>query len=258
FLPSQTELVEGFLEQLIDESGHTHYKASQLPAGMTIYLEDIQIEKRNVLIGNVTGQEQLEGIKKHLIYHIPLSKVRGRMLGIEYIAIYGSKSYGIGGIRYWGKVNQLQVMPRHKLLKQFPNSRRGLDEEYVVYTLEALEVLGDPILADQGGLRDRRYTNKTLLHYAKGLSELGIKTTEEFELHMTLRRLMEDYRVGNIEDTTQYVAEIGDAKVYVIEGSQVVIEKELETRYISLADISQNLVREIKNSVFAKACTSYS
>lgn len=240
FLPLTYHLVGEFLQELVEVSGHNHYQDTPVQQGMTKYLEDLHIEKRNVLVAPIRSREQLEGIKAHRLYHIPLKNIRNRLMQIEYVAIYESKDVADnGGIYYYGKVKQVEIKQRKQLTKYFPTHRGNLEEDYVVYWLEELVDLKEPILAKGYGVPIRMYTNKGLLDYARTIPELSIKTKEEFKLYLAVKRARENYEGAQREGTKQYVAQVGAGELY-IDGDNLIYKNKEEIKELSLEQFFRN------------------
>ena len=246
FLPSTHTLLGEFLEELVEASGHSHYKDAPIQQGMTKYLEDLHIEERNVLVAPIRNTQQLEGIKEHGFYHIPLKNIRNRLMQIQYVAIYESKGPShAGGIRYYGKVKQIEIKQRKQLTKYFPTHRDNLEEDYVVYWFEELITLKKPILTKGYGIPMRMYTNKGLLDYATTIPELSIKTQDEFKLYLAVKRASQNYKGIENEQTKQYVAQVGEKKFY-IEEDNLVCETKQEIKKIPLEQFFRSPRKIIK------------
>ena len=225
FLPSTYSLLSEFLEQLIEESGYSHYETLPVQQGLVEYLEELQIEERNVLVGPTKNEEQIEKIKAYKVYHIPLKSIRHKFMQIKYVAIYESKgAKGQGAVRMYGEVKRIEIKRRKDLNVYFKAHRDNQSEEYVVYWLEELQILPRPIVADGYGISNRIYTNKILLDYARTLPELSIQTSEEFRVYLAIKRGAEDYKAMRDVECGYYRAKVGEKSFY-IEGEYLVCEK---------------------------------
>jgi len=120
FLPSQTTLVEEFLEELLLESSDTAFERSVLQEGTEEYLVEGD-EEKNVLIGPLGRKEQLDICLESNMYYTYLDRVQSFLGDLEYVAIYQSKEKfekeKEQGILYYGKIKDYKIMPREEILE---------------------------------------------------------------------------------------------------------------------------------------------
>jgi len=128
FLPSQTALVEEFLEEILLESSDSAFERSILQEGTAEHMVEGD-EKKNVLIGPLKRKEQLAVCLENNIYYTYLDQVQSYLGTLDYVAIYQSKEKfkekEEQGILYYGKIRDYQVMPREKILEMPEESRSG-------------------------------------------------------------------------------------------------------------------------------------
>ena len=128
FLPSQTTLVEEFLEEILLESSDTAFERSILQEGTANYLEEGE-EKKNVLIGPLRRKEQLKVCLDNNMYYTYLDRVQSYLGNLEYIAIYQSrekfKNEKEQGILYYGKIKDYKILPRENIAEMPEKSRSG-------------------------------------------------------------------------------------------------------------------------------------
>lgn len=146
FLPTNTKLIEEYLESLIVQSGETIFDKS-----IEYSLKDRQIKQKQaneiVLIGVVKHKlEQLKQILKYKYYHIPKSSISSNKLKANFIALFEGKSdenkYGL--IRYYAKIKEIKEVKGKDLRGVTWNNEPN--KEYYVYELENIYELRTPIL----------------------------------------------------------------------------------------------------------------
>ncbi|RQD74494.1 MAG: DUF2357 domain-containing protein [Candidatus Syntrophonatronum acetioxidans] len=117
FLPSQTALVEEFLDELLLESSDTAFERALLQEGTKEYL--VEEEEKNVLIGPLGRRGQLDVCLKNNMYYTYLERVHPYLGTMDYVAIYQSKEKFNNeeeqGIIYYGKIKDYRIMPRGEI-----------------------------------------------------------------------------------------------------------------------------------------------
>lgn len=252
FLPAHTKLVEAFLEDLVEGTGHSQYNHLPLTVGTRDYLEDLKIGTKNVLIGTVKSVQQLRSTLENRLYHIPQSTLKVLNKQLETIVLYEPKGKdGLlpgGGIRYEGKVKSAKAVPRKELQDILPMTKDNGDEIYILYEVsswkERKEILRPSCYAP---MRGPRYTNATLLTYAKTLPELYIKDEVEFNLILQLRRSVEDL-VAGINEDDQLELSVDKVKVVVNEALQILVVGQEETKVFE-REVLEHHPRKIYNGI---------
>lgn len=226
FLPSKTQLVEAFLEDLVEGSGHQQYQHLPFLSGLKDYFEDLDIARKNVLIGPVKSAAQLKATLEKRLYHVPQKHLKAMNKQIETIVLYEPKGKEDllpgGGIRYEGKVKSAVALPRKALVDVFPMEQANGEEIYIVYEISIWKERKEVLLPSRRApVRGPRYSNTTLLAYAKTLPELYIKDELEFNLILQLRRSLEDLTTG-LGEEEQFEMSVGNIRVVVNEALQSV------------------------------------
>jgi len=99
-----------------------------------------------VLVGIVPRLSDWEILKKELWYRIPVRSAPNIAEKVHYLAFYQPKIFGDEkySVNYYGKIIDLKVVKRIKLLPEEPKHPRA-DKDYYKYTLENLKKLPHPI-----------------------------------------------------------------------------------------------------------------
>ena len=187
FLPSTTNLMEEFLQELIGESPYSTIERALETSNMDQALKDEYFTNRNVLIGSLKNKEQLKINLDNKFYHTSASNVDLMNRKIDYIALAQSKNtFGEeGGISYYGKIKEIRTVKRREIVEISKDS----DEEYYRFEIEEWVKLPKKILVDRYQVRKIIYTSKYLLFNSSTVRELTIKSVEEFRLWKELMRL---------------------------------------------------------------------
>jgi predicted component of viral defense system (DUF524 family) len=241
FLPSSTKLVEQFLDELIEGTGHSQYTKVPFTSGIETYIKDLNISVKDVLIGPVRSKEQLDGVLKHHIYYVPAQSIKDLNTCFRHVALYESrelKTLQTGGIRYIGKIEEVKKVLRKDLIDLFPTSRNNLEEEYLIYKIVSWQEKKTPIIPHGYGVRRPTYSNEVLLRYAKTLPELYIKDPLEFKLLLQLRRLGESVEIQG-ESDEKLILKFGGVKVYMNENREIVIQAAARKVIFTEQDLSR-------------------
>lgn len=245
FLPSTTKLMEDFLDEIIDESSYSSYERAMEPIGKDNYLKDEYFNKREVLVGSLKSKEQLEVNLKYNFYHIPKSKINLAKNSIKYIALYQSKNefHDAGGVLWYGKIKNINPVKRNEIY-ELPKADESLYYKFEIqewHKLEnKIEILNHPI-------RNFIYTTFYLLNNAKSVTELCIKSKEEFRLFMELKRRYSEISIeaDNSIDTKSKI------KAFNIDGVKIIVDDE---NIISI--IGETVTRISKDEFFKRPVIS--
>ncbi|HEM55324.1 MAG TPA: hypothetical protein ENO30_01030, partial [Thermodesulfobium narugense] len=189
FLPGSTKLVEKLIDDLINSSFESAFEDSVFQGGTYEYLDQVKFDDKEVLVAPLSSKEQLDINLKSNFYHIPYKNIKFSGIKFKYIAIYQSmkKFDKEAGIHYYGKIKGFEIIKR-KDIAEIP---KDSDELYVKFEIEEWEKLEKPITCGAFGIMNRIYTNLFLLKNAKSVSELCIKTKDDYRLYLELKRLYE-------------------------------------------------------------------
>ncbi len=237
FLPSATKLVSDLLEDLIDDTPESAFERSTLPIGSYEFINAINFDDMNVLVGPLRNKAQLKVALDHGFYHMPYKNVGKKGISFKYIAIYQSvRDFGKdAGISYYGEIKQWEIVKRREITEIPRNS----DELYVKFIVEEWKVLPNPIKPKEYGVRSHIYTNKHLLLNAEYLPELCIKSPEEYRLYLELKRVSDavDIKASdrNLDDALLDSFVYNDVRIS-IENENIKVLKDGAMRTYSLKD----------------------
>lgn len=190
FLPSSTNLMEDFLDELIEESSLSSFERAIEQRGKEWYLKDSDFKERNVLVGSLRNNAQLDINLKHRFYHIPLENINLNKNIVNTISLAQSKTIfkDEAGIKYYGNVKEINIVKRSDI-KEIP---KDSDELYVRFEIDEWKTLERTIEVKGYQVRKHIYTTEYLLYNAETVSELCIKSEEEFRLWMELKNLQNE------------------------------------------------------------------
>ncbi len=185
FLPSATGLVTRMLDELISDSPDSAFERATLPAGIEKRLAKVDWSRRDVLIGTLRSREQLDVCREGHFYYVPAGLVE-KHLPVRYIAIYQTISlFGEegAGIFSYGEVGNYRIV-RRKEITEIP---RDSDEFYYRFEIPEWKKLAVPVKPKEtGGVV--LFTNLFLLRHSAYVSDLLVKSEEEYRLLTELRR----------------------------------------------------------------------
>ncbi|WP_459478031.1 hypothetical protein [Clostridium saccharoperbutylacetonicum] len=178
--------MEEFWNGSIEESSYSSFERAIEPVGKDDYLKDEYFCTREVLVGALKSKEQLEVNLKYNFYHIPAKKINLAKNNIKYVALAQSQNlFGSdGGIVWYGKIKDIHLVKRNEII-ELPK-----DSDSLYYRLEIDKWcrLERKIEIAKYQVRSFIYTTFYLLNNARSVTELCIKSKEEFRLFIELRR----------------------------------------------------------------------
>lgn len=191
FLPSQTALVEDFLDDLFRETAETAFERSVIQEGTVEYLSGA-VGKQDVLIGPLRQREQLQACLEHNMYYTYLRWVQSFLGELKYVAIYQSKRLfkeaEAQGIFYYGEIQGFSICKR-KELREVPLQRERDREELVVrFAVKQWLQRESGITAEGYGPASPQRTSWRLLKEAAIYPELHLDPLE-VRLWRELRRI---------------------------------------------------------------------
>ena len=218
FLPSTTSLMEEFLDKLIKESSYSTFERGLDSIGRENYIKDEYFKDRTVLVGSLRNKEQLEVNLKGKFYHTKCSNVNLAEHNIKFVALAQSKRQFVGeaGITYYGKVVEIEVVKRNTIRDILSDS----EEDYYVFKIDKWERLDRKIEVKGYQVRRLIYTTEYLLHNAAIVTELCIKSKDEYRLWQELKRISSstETEIGEKLDKDSRI------KGFSIEGMKIFIE----------------------------------
>lgn len=177
FLPQATDLVEQFVERIIEKSPEEIQREGILPRGSKEEWESSLVEK--VLVGTVSSVEDYNTFIQNGYYLIPVDHLKKGWQEAKYIALYTTVNVGNrNGIAEYGKVERI--------------STEGGDVSFDVKTWRPTKQLIKPV---KYGISTYIMTTLTQLNEAKELPELFMKNKQETTLWKMLRRVSDSITI---------------------------------------------------------------
>ncbi|WP_332696958.1 restriction endonuclease-like protein [Halalkalibacter lacteus] len=215
FLPSASDLVERFVEHLIEKSPEEIQKEGILPRGTRDDWESSMDEK--VLVGVVSTEEQYRRCMQEASFVLDIGALNRGWQEAAYVALYVSKEAGMArnGVWSYGKVKDVAVR----------------DEGSVQFTVESWINLPDVIKPVNYGIAGYAMTTLTHLKEAKELPELFMKSKDELAVWRMLRRVSDRITVELDSEQLDKASEVQSYRFKDVEvrmngvESQVVIVK---------------------------------
>ncbi|MDE5414177.1 restriction endonuclease-like protein [Alkalihalobacterium chitinilyticum] len=224
FLPNATELVERFVENLIEKSPEEILEEGILPRGT---LEEWQsaLEEKVLIITVSTETDYRQMIQEG---EIPLTfEMKKGWQDIKYIALYGTKEVGfVHGVKHYARIDELQVWDNHLLVK-----------------VEAWESLPTTITPVNYGVSTYAMTTLQSLKEAQELPELFMKSREEMMLWRVLRRVSDriklDLNTNQLDTATKVQSyQVKDIQLEMnTERNEIQISKDSYEEIISMDDL---------------------
>lgn len=246
FLPSATALVEDLLNELIEDSPESAFERNTLPKGTYDYIESINFDERDVLVGALKTKDQLSVALQHKFYHIPYKNIKSNGVTFKFIALYQSeKLFGQeAGVKYYGAIDNWEIVKREEIIEIPKNS----DEMYIRFHIKEWSKLNRTIKPKEYGVRSHVYTNKQLLLNSEFLPELCIKTKEEYRLYVELKRMLatvETKSTQSIIDNTNLIWFHYEGVKITLINDKVKILKGNNVRELGIAEFRANPKRVV-------------
>jgi uncharacterized protein len=186
FLPNATQLVERFVEWLVDKSPEDIQKEGILPKGTREFLQSTLEDK--VLVASVKDVSQFEGIIKNRCYKIPVNDLKKGWQEAKHIALYVKKEIADqmpsveNGISFYGEIKEVHIGKSNSM------------DDIVRFNMVAWRMRERPIVPVGYGISTYALTSLNIFKDAKELPELFMKSSEEITLWRILRRLSNKVR----------------------------------------------------------------
>lgn len=158
-------------------------------------LAGVDWDRRDVLVGSLGSEAQLESNLQWNYYHVPACYLSDHGSSVRYVAIYQSQNlFGQGGgIRYYGEVTHVERMERRKV--RLPVNRHNDGEIYCVFHIRQWKLLPRTVAIREEWVSEPRFTNFFLLEQAKQSYELfAVRSEQDFRLMTLLHGLLEGSR----------------------------------------------------------------
>ena len=200
FLPGATSLVEKLLTELIMESKESAFERASLPRGIERMLAKVDWTVKDMLVGALSNNKQLEFNLSKKFYHVPVKYISEDKLPIRYVALYQSNSIfkKESGIRYYGTVIRTCICRRKDI--PIPMTRHNDNELYYRFDVKTWKKLPVAIKVCEEGVYRPKFTNMFLFQNCRNSYELfNIHSEEQYRLLQELKRISSDTTVNNDE-----------------------------------------------------------
>ncbi|MCR5385506.1 MAG: restriction endonuclease-like protein [Treponema sp.] len=217
FLPSSTELLSNFIDELVGDSPDSAFERSTLPVGIGEKLAKVNWNERDVLIGELRDREQYDLCLNNKFYHAPANQIPDEKLPIHYVAIYKSKNLfpENHGIYKYGEVIRCYKLPRNEI------KERSSSKTTMYYKFEVKEWidLNVSIGVKDFGPNHVTFTNFFLLDNSTIFPELFLKDELEYRLYHELKYHINDAsldkkEIGFVFKDSRITFENGEIVIY--------------------------------------------
>ncbi len=192
FLPGATSLVENFLSELVADSEESAFERATLPRGIETKLKKVDWNVKDVLVGSIGSQEQLEINLRDRFYYVPAKHISQSDFPVRRVAIYQSAYNATPGIRYYADVLTTRKVKRKNIPVKM-RSNNG-EEDYYLFTVSAWKELKTPIAINTDIVKKPRFTNNFLLEHCESAYELfNVNSDEEYRLLVFLHNVKPPY-----------------------------------------------------------------
>ncbi|WHY87067.1 restriction endonuclease-like protein [Neobacillus novalis] len=190
FLPQATDLVEQFVERLIEKSPEEIQREGILPRGIKEEWESSLVEK--VLVGTVSNVEDYNAFIQSRYFRIPVDHLNKGWQEAKYVALYTTVDVGNrNGIAEYGEIEQI--------------STEGGAVRFHVKSWQPTKQLIKPV---KYGIATYMMTTLTQLNDAKELPELYMKNKQETTIWRMLRRISDRITIRLNEQSLDVVSAV--------------------------------------------------
>lgn len=190
FSPKNTQA----LSNLLSKIGFYETAAEEYICNEELFdrLWKYELEKRNMLIATVKSKEQLEINIKNNFYYMPATLLPTAPCNYEYIAVYQSHTlFGENsGIVYFGEICDAFSVRRNEIEEIYKDS----NENYLRFSVNWKEK-EKKLIADTA-VRTFLETSYRIFSEAKCVSELFVKTAEEYKIYKFLKNNFDDVKIS--------------------------------------------------------------
>lgn len=230
FLPTATTLVSQMLDELISDSPESAFERATLPSGIEERLAKVDWDKREVMIGFVDGEDQMQICLQYHYYYTYKQNVSKENLPIHYVAMY-RRGYGI---EYYGKVLTTQEVMRSEL----PGKARWKNKLCYRFDVDEWVKLPDAIRPELYGPYPIAYTNYFLLTHSRTYPELHFRNEAEYRFFTELKRRSDK---AIVEEGTEKAGFELDKTRVLFEGNSILVMKDgKQVAACTIAEFSQH------------------
>ena len=235
FLPSANRMVTDMLDDLIADSPESAFERATLPRGTEEKLKKVDWSRREVLIGTVRSQEQLQACLDYCFYYVPVTVIDRSRLPIRMIALYLPKDrFGArAGVTYYAEILSMEQVKRNEII-EFP---RDSEEAYYRFNLREWRQLDRTIKPREYGIRTITFTNEFLLKHSLYIPELFFRTEEEYRFWTELKRYAGDATMINDDQARGFT--FGDYQVIFEDGMIKLAEQGKVLQQVTIQSFQQ-------------------
>ncbi|AZV64112.1 restriction endonuclease-like protein [Peribacillus frigoritolerans] len=204
FLPNATDMVERFLESLIEKSPEEIQREGILPRGTKEEWESTLEEK--VLVGRVSNEAVYRNFIQQGYYQIPVNSLKKGWQEAKYVALYTTSQLGENGVREYGEIKQIAT-----------------EGDSVCFFVEVWKNTKQVIRPVKYGIATYMMTTLSLLNEAKELPELYMKNKQETTLWRMLRRISDQVEI-NLDN--EFLDEALGVGTFSFKGIEIHLDKE--------------------------------
>ncbi len=202
FLPGTTDMVESFLLELVEDSSESAFERASVPRGIEERLAKVDWSVKDVMVGTVRTQEQMQFNLENNCYYVPARFITEDMLPIKYIALYEEDIGSVSGIRFYGEVVTTQKVKRGGIPVTMRKNAEP-DEEYYYYTVRKWNPMSQNIEIQDTWRGKPQFTNKFLLdNCSKSYQLFAISSEEEYRLMLEINKAFGELEVSSSNDDT--------------------------------------------------------
>ena len=200
FLPGTTDLLETFLGELVADSSESAFERASLPRGIEERLAKLDWSVKDVMVGTVRTNEQLQFNLEKKWYYVPARFITDDILPIKYVALHEEGLGEESGIKVYGEVLEARRMKRSAI----PTPTRSNPDE-IYYCFRVREWISLPqVITIQDSWRGRpQFTNKFLLdNCTKSYQLFAIASEEEYRLMVEINKTFDNLNASTAKDNT--------------------------------------------------------
>jgi uncharacterized protein len=225
FLPNTTQLVEQFLEHLIDKSPEEIQEEGILPRGTLSEWTSSNQEK--VMVIKVSEQEKYKNSLRNCRIEVSNNRLHKGWQEAKYVAMYSTNEITKkNGIYYFGKIEEIEVK-----------------EDILLLYVNCWKTLANVIKPVGYGISNYVITDFNILLEAKELPELFMKSKEEMTIWRMLRRLSDNVKSqldSRIMDKAKKVEKFTVKNIHIeLQDNYILLSKENTEDRIPLTDLKE-------------------
>lgn len=236
FLPNATDLVEQFVERLIEKSPEEIQQEGILPRGAKEEWESSLVEK--VLVATVSNPDDYQFFIQNRYFQIQIEKLNKGWQEAKYIALYTTAQVRqANGISEFGKIESITSK-----------------NEEIIFNIEGWKPTKNLIKPVKYGIASNMMTSLIQLNEATELPELYLRNKQETILWKMLRRISDEITIQLNNENIDKASGIGefslkDILISLNKNEQTILikknEKELNYSYTDITNQPSAVFKEV-------------